>query len=67
MDEENRKKIPRDLELPNIEVFSKNTHGNEVKQDVQKYFDNRLKSADAHYLNQNKRLKQRLINSWSQS
>ena len=36
----NRKKIPKDLELPKLKMFSRNTHGDEVKQDVQKYFNN---------------------------
>ena len=39
-DEENRKKIPKDLELPKLKMFSRNTHGEDVKQDVQKYFNN---------------------------
>ncbi len=37
-DEENRKKIPKGLELPQIEIFSKNIHGEDIKDDVKKYF-----------------------------
>ena len=38
-DEENRKKIPKDLELPKVNLFKNNIHGEAVAKDIKIYFD----------------------------